>query len=57
MTIWFPKVGTASKVGTYILDFILDEEPESEKFEMEMFCFDILLIYKFYIKKYILFIG
>ena len=57
MTIWFPKVGTASQVATYILDFILDEEPESEKFEMEMFCFDILLIYKFYIKKYILFIG
>ena len=50
----FQKVGTASQVASYILDFVFDEEPESEKFEVELFCFDMLLINKFYIKKYIL---
>ena len=47
-------VGKASQVASYILDFVLEEEPESEKFELELFCFDVLLINKFYIKNYIL---
>ena len=53
----FQKVGTAShsQVAFYILDFVLDEEePESEKIQVELFCFDMLLIIKVYIKKYIL---
>ena len=53
----FEKVGTAShsQVAFYILDFVLDEEePESEKIEVELFCFDMLLIIKVYIKKCIL---
>ena len=49
----FRKVGTASQVTSYIFDYVLDEEPQSEKFEMELFCFDTLLINKFYIKTYI----
>ena len=36
-----------------LFDFVLDEEPQSEKFETELFYFDMLLINKFYIKKYI----
>ena len=40
MTMWFPK-GRYSKLCSYILDFVLDEEPESEKIEVEMFCFDM----------------
>ena len=49
----FQKVETASQVASYIFDILLDEEPESEKFEVELFCFDndMLLINKFYIKK------
>ena len=50
----FQMVGKASQVASYILDFVLEEEPESEKFELELFCFDVLLINKFYIKNYIL---
>ena len=49
----FPKVGTESQVASYIFDYVLDEEPQSEKFEVELFCFDMLLVNKFYIKKYI----
>ena len=49
----FRKVGTASQVASYIFDYVLDEEPQSEKFETELFYFDMLLINKFYIKKYI----
>ena len=37
----------------YITDFVL-EEPESEKLEVELFYFDMFLINKCYIKKYIL---
>ena len=37
----------------YITDFVL-KEPESEKPEVELFCFDMFLINKFYIKKYVL---
>ena len=36
-----------------LFDFVLDEEPQSEKFEVELFCFSMLLINKFYIKKYV----
>ena len=42
----FQTVGKASLVASYIRDFALDEEPESEKFEVELFCFDMLLISK-----------
>ena len=52
MTMWFTK-GRYRKSGSYILDFVLEEGSESEKIEVEMFCFDMLLINKFYIKKYI----
>ena len=52
----FQKVPRYKKPGSYILDFVLAGRgaPESEKFEVELFCFDMLLINKFYIKKYIL---
>ena len=40
MTAWFPK-GKYSKLGSYIFDFVLNKEPESEKFEVELFCFDM----------------
>ena len=43
MTTLFPK-GRYSKRGGYILDFVLKEEPESEKFEVELFCFDMFSV-------------
>ena len=49
----FPK-GSYWKPDSYILDFVLDEEPESEKFELKLFCFNMSLFNKFYIEKYIL---
>ena len=36
MTMWFPK-DRYWKPGSYILDFALDEEPKSEKLEVELF--------------------
>ena len=38
-----------------LFDFVFDEKSQSEKFEVELFCFSMLLINKFYIKKYISF--
>ena len=48
----FQKVPRYKKPGSYILDFVLAGRgaPESEKFEVELFCFDMLLINKVYIK-------
>ena len=60
MTMWFPK-GRYSKLGSYILDFVLNEEPESEKFEVELFCIDMfsvaILTNKFYSKDNIFCVG
>ena len=54
MTMWFPK-GKYRKPGCYILDFVLDEQSESEKFEEELFSFHMLLINKFYVGKILYF--
>ena len=40
----FRKVGTTTYVASYILDFVLDEEPESKKIEVEPFCFDMFSV-------------
>ena len=51
----FKQIGAGSQIAMqwYITDFVL-KEPESEKPEVELFCFDMFLINKFYIKKYVL---
>ena len=37
----FRKVYRYSKLGSYILDFVLDEEPKLGKFEVELFSLDM----------------
>ena len=53
----FQMVGTARQVdilGQLALLWTRMSEAESERFEVELFCFLMLLINQFYIKKYIL---
>ena len=47
MTIWFPKQW-AGQLHSW---FCFAQDTESEKFEAELLCFDMLFINKFYIKK------
>ena len=42
----FQKVGAGIQVATFLTLFWLDEEPESEKVEVELFCFDMLFMKK-----------